>query len=61
MAPKSRPQRVAELKRIHAEGCAASVCTANPYYGQLVNAAVWRGGYRAMLDSLLEGSPARQS
>lgn len=43
--------RVAELKRIHTEGLAADVGAANPYYGQTVNAAVWRGGYRRMLDA----------
>ena len=53
--------RVAELKRIYAEGAAANVGAANPYYGQLVNAAVWRGGYRRMLDAMLANSEARQA
>jgi hypothetical protein len=50
--------RVAELKRIHAEGKAAAVGAANPYYGQIVNAAVWRGGYRRMLDAKIANSEA---
>jgi hypothetical protein len=53
--------RVDELKRIHAEGRAADVGAPNPYRGQLVNAAVWRGGYRRMLDDMLAKSPARQA
>ena len=52
---------MAELKRIHAEGRAADVGARNPYYGQRVNAAVWRGGYRRMLDYMLANSPARQA
>ena len=61
MTPAPPAQRVAELKRIHAEGRAAGVGARNPYYGQRVNAAVWRGGYRRMLDELLANSPARQA
>lgn len=53
--------RVAELRRVHAEGLAAGVGAANPYYGQRVNAAVWRGGYRRMLDAKITSSPARQA
>lgn len=52
--------RVAELRRVHAEGLAADVGAANPYRGQPVNAAVWRGGYRLMLDAMIANSPARQ-
>jgi hypothetical protein len=52
--------RVAELKRIYGEGRAADVGAPNPYRGQRVNAAVWRGGYRRMLDGMLASSPARQ-
>jgi hypothetical protein len=52
--------RVAELKRIHAEGLAAHVGAANPYRGQLVNAAVWRVGYRRMLDEMAANAPARR-
>ncbi|PND55533.1 hypothetical protein CRM90_22550 [Mycobacterium sp. ENV421] len=52
--------RVVDVKRIYAEGLAASVGAANPYYGQRVNAAVWRGGYRRMLDAMLASSPARR-
>jgi hypothetical protein len=54
-------QRVAELKRIHVEGRDADVGAANPYRGQLVNAAVWRSGYRRMLDDMLANSPTRQA
>jgi hypothetical protein len=36
--------RVAELKRIHAEGRSAELGGQNPYYGRIVLAAVWRGG-----------------
>lgn len=60
IAPMVTAERVAELKRIYAEGLAADVGTMNPYYGQMVNAAVWRGGYRRMLDDKLANSPARQ-
>jgi hypothetical protein len=42
--------RVAELKRAHAAGWAAEVGARNPYYGQIVLAAIWMGGYRRMLD-----------
>jgi hypothetical protein len=49
------------LKRIHAEGRAASVGAPNPYRGQRVNAAVWRGGYRRMLDDMIAESLARQA
>jgi hypothetical protein len=42
--------RVAELKHLYAEGLAANARAANPYHGQLVNATVWRGGYRRKLD-----------
>ena len=42
-------------------GLAAAVGAANPYYGQRVNAAVWRAGYRRMLDAMLASSPARQT
>jgi hypothetical protein len=51
--------RVDELKRVHAEGRSARVGDANPYYGQIVLAAVWRGGYRRMLDDMLANSSAR--
>jgi hypothetical protein len=53
--------RAADLKRIYAEGLAAEVGAANPYYGQRVNAAVWRFGYRRMLDEKMANSPARQA
>ena len=53
--------RVAELRRVRAEGRAAGVGAVNPYRGELVAAAVWRGGYREMLDAMLASSPARQS
>jgi hypothetical protein len=53
--------RVAELKGIYAEGLAANVGAANPYYGQRVNAAMWRAGYRRMLDEKMANSPARQA
>jgi hypothetical protein len=53
-------RRVDELKRIHAEGRAAHVGAANPYHGQLVNAAMWMGGYRRMLDDMIANSPAMQ-
>jgi len=52
--------RVAELKRVHAEGRTADVGAANPYRGQRVNAAVWMGGYRRMLDDMIANSPARR-
>jgi hypothetical protein len=52
--------RVAELKRVYAEGLAAGVGAPNPYRGQRVNAAVWRGGYRRMLDEMIANSRARQ-
>jgi hypothetical protein len=52
--------RVAELNRVHAEGLAAGVGAVNPYRGQRVNAAVWRGGYRRMLDDMMANSPARR-
>lgn len=52
---------VEELKRVHAEGRAAPVGASNPYHGQRVNAAVWRGGYRRMLDAMIANSPARQA
>jgi hypothetical protein len=52
---------VAELKRVHAEGRAAKVGAANPYRGRRVLAAVWRSGYRKMLDDMLAMSPARQA
>jgi hypothetical protein len=52
--------RVAELKRIHAEGRAAGVSARNPYRGQIVLASVWRGGYRLMLDAMIADSVARQ-
>src|SRR4051812_48270027 len=61
MPQVARMLRVAELKRVHAEGRAAKVGAANPYRGQIVNAAVWRGGYRRMLDDKLAKSPARQA
>jgi hypothetical protein len=54
-------ERVAAVKRIHAEGLAAEVGATNPYRGRIVNAAVWRGGYRRMLDAMLASSPARQA
>jgi hypothetical protein len=60
MPTESRVQRVAELKRVHAEGGAARVGALNPYHGQIVLAAVWRGGYRRMLDELAANSPARR-
>jgi hypothetical protein len=53
--------RVAEVQRIYAEGLAADVGAANPYYGQLVNAAVWRFGYRKMLDEKMANSPAERA
>jgi DNA/RNA-binding domain of Phe-tRNA-synthetase-like protein len=53
--------RVVELRRIRAEGMAAPVGAVNPYWGQLVLAAVWRTGYRQMLDDMLANSPARQA
>lgn len=56
-----RVTRAAELRRIRAEGVAAGVDEPNPYRGELVNAAVWRGGYREMLHAMLASSPARQS
>ena len=43
--------RVAELKRVHAEGRAAELGAQNPYYGQIVLAAVWLAGYFKMLDA----------
>jgi hypothetical protein len=52
--------RVAELKRAHAAGWAAEVGARNPYYGQIVLAAIWMGGYRRMLDETLANSPARR-
>jgi hypothetical protein len=52
--------RVDELKRVRGEGLAADVGAANPYYGQIVNAAVWRFGYRRMLDDKLAKSPAHR-
>lgn len=52
--------RVAELKRVHAEGRTADVGAANPYRGQRVNAAVWMGGYRRMLDDMIANSPVRR-
>jgi hypothetical protein len=52
--------RVQELKRVYTEGQAADVGASNPYYGQIVNAAVWRGGYRHMLDDMIANSPARR-
>jgi hypothetical protein len=55
------PTTVAELKRVRAEGQAADVGAGNPYYGRMVLAAVWRGGYRRMLYERLAKSPARQS
>jgi hypothetical protein len=54
-------ERVAELKRVHAEGRAAKVGAHNPYRGQRVNAVVWRGGYRRMLDAKMAKSPARRA
>jgi hypothetical protein len=42
---------VADLKRVYAEGLAASVGAANPYRGRMVLAAVWQHGYRRMLDT----------
>jgi hypothetical protein len=60
MAPVARAQRVAELKRMHAEGQAADVGAPNPHRGQIVNAAVWRMGYRRMLDRMLDDAPARR-
>lgn len=51
--------RVAELKLIHAEGRAAGVGARNPYHGRLVNAAVWRAGYRAMLDDKISTAMRR--
>ena len=54
-------QRVAELKRVHAEGRTAEIGARNPYHGRIVLAAVWRGGYRRMLDDMLANSPARQA
>jgi hypothetical protein len=52
---------VEELKRIHAEGRAAPVGASNPYHGQRVNAAIWRAGYRRMLDDAIANSPAMQA
>jgi hypothetical protein len=54
-------ERVAELKRVHAEGRSAELGAQNPYYGRIVLAAVWRAGYRRMLDDMLARSPARQA
>lgn len=45
--------RVNELKRIYTEGRAAGVGAPNPHYGQRVNAAMWRTGYRRMLDTTI--------
>jgi hypothetical protein len=53
--------RVAELKRVHAEGRAAELGADNPYRGRIVLAAVWMGGYRRMLDDRMAKSPARQA
>jgi hypothetical protein len=61
MPPVARAQRVAEIKRAHVEGQAADVGAQNPYRGQIVLAAVWRAGYRRMLDDMLANSPARQA
>jgi hypothetical protein len=58
MAPVSR---VAELKRVRANGLAASVGAANPYRGQTVLTVVWRGGYRQMLDAMIANSQARRA
>jgi hypothetical protein len=52
---------VAELKHIYAEGLAANLSAANPYHGQIVLAAVWRSGYRRMLDNILAKSLAHQA
>jgi hypothetical protein len=52
---------VAELKRVYAEGRAAKVGADNPYRGRMVLAAVWRAGYRDMLDDMIANSPARQA
>jgi hypothetical protein len=60
MPQVARAQRVAELKRVYAEGQAAGVGNVNPYHGQIVLASVWRAGYRRMLDDMLANSPARQ-
>lgn len=60
MTPVARA-RVAELKRAHAEGRAADIGDLNPYRGQIVLAAVWRGGYRRMLDDMRANAPARQA
>jgi hypothetical protein len=53
--------RVAELKRIHAEGRSADLGARNPYRGRIVLAAVWMGGYRRMLDDMMANSPARRA
>jgi hypothetical protein len=60
MQPLARAQRVDELKRVYAEGQAAGVGAVNPYRRQIVLAAVWRAGYRRMLDTMIANSPARR-
>jgi hypothetical protein len=60
MTPVARA-RVAELKRAHAEGRAADIGDLNPYRGQIVSAAVWRAGYRRMLEDAIANSPAMQA
>jgi hypothetical protein len=54
-------ERVAEVKRIRAEGLATEVGAANPYRGRVVNSAIWRGGYRRMIHDKMASSPARQA
>lgn len=55
------PRRAGEVRRIYAEGLAADVGVANPYYGQRVNATVWRAGYRRMLDEAIANGPAMRA
>jgi hypothetical protein len=61
MAGVQPASRVVDVKRIYSEGQTAAVGAANPYYGQGVDAAVWRAGYRRMLDAMLASSLARQA
>jgi hypothetical protein len=53
--------RVRELKNVYAAGQSAAIGAINPYRGQIVSAAVWRAGYRKMIEAMLAKSPARQA
>jgi hypothetical protein len=55
------PISVEEIRRVRAEGESAAVGEPNPYYGQLVLAAVWRHGYTAMMCRMIEELPSRQA